>query len=342
MEELLSQAREVLERAKEFLRIIGGEVRGDVKSASRKYQMMQPKVVVAEEILRCYQELQELEEMECLGMPEVRVEREKVEGEFERAAKKLHDLNTVSPTHNQHLVTMEIKPGTGGDEAALFASDLFTMYCNYANFKGWKYTVSRLQLSTKEGIKEVIINFHTHAATPILQSEAGVHRVQRVPRTESMNRIHTSTAIIWILPQIPNPQIQIDKKDLEIQRCRSSGPGGQSVNTSDSAITILHIPTGIRVSQQDERSQRQNQEKALAILKQRLLIREQKAQLEKLNSQRTSQAVNGARVDKIRTYHFPQNRVTDHRCQVSSYVLKEILQGQERFDEFLGRVREKL
>lgn len=341
VENLLNQSRKICNQAEEFLAILSspGDNR-DINTASQEYQLIAPQVRFAEYILRYDQDLKDLELMKLAGLPGAEEEREKTQKKFNEALLALYELSNQRET-DRHFVTVEIKPGVGGDEAALFAGDLFGMYCNYADFKGWKYTVSRLQIGETEGIKEAIIDFDSYEATSIMQLEAGVHRVQRIPQTESMGRVHTSTAVICVLPRISNPQINIDKKDLEIQRCRSSGPGGQSVNTSDSAITILHIPTGIRVSQQDERSQRQNQEKAMATLKQRLLLRQQTELADKLNAQRSAQSAGGDRADKIRTYHFPQNRITDHRYQISAYNLKDVLQGQERLEEFLIQIQQK-
>ena len=338
---LLNQARKIRDKGHHLLSILSNSTdNGEINLASQEYQLIEPQFKLAEQILQYSADLNDLEIMANEGIEGVEEERQNITELLNKSLSSLYEINNPTKANN-YLVTVEIKPGVGGDEAALFAGDLYQMYRNYADFKGWKYKVGRLQVSEKEGIKEAIIDFDTFEATRIFQLEAGVHRVQRVPVTEAMGRIHTSTAVVCVLPRIENPNIVLDKKDLDIQRCRSSGPGGQSVNTSDSAITIVHLPTGIRVSQQDERSQHQNQEKALAVLKQRLLMRQQVELANKLNAERSAQTGGGDRADKIRTYHFPQNRVTDHRYQVSVHNLEGILQGQERFEEFINQLQEK-
>jgi peptide chain release factor 1 len=339
IENILLQCRKLVTEARELLDCLNNPDDGmDIAAISQKYQLIQARVVVAERVVQYATELDELGSI--IDMPGVEEECIKVRSALEAAAHEFYD-RFCQESVEQSLVTMEIKPGVGGDEAALFAGDLFGMYCRYADFKGWKYQVVRLQIEDSGGVKEAVIDFDSHEATPSLQLEAGVHRVQRVPATEAMGRIHTSTAVVCVLPRIQRCEIEIDKKDLEIQYCRASGPGGQSVNKSDSAVNILHIPTGIRVSQQDERSQKQNQDKAIAVLKERLMLRQQKELADKLNKERTSQSAGGDRADKMRTYHFPQNRITDHRYQVSVYALEEMLGGGQKLDAFFKQLAEK-
>lgn len=232
---------------------------------------------------------------------------------------------------------MEIRAGTGGDEACLFAGDLFKMYIKYAELNGLSYEILSSHPQEIGGFKEVIIQFSGENAYGKLKFEAGVHRVQRVPLTEASGRIHTSAASIAVLPEAEDVDIQIDPKDLKIDVYRSSGPGGQSVNTTDSAVRVTHIPTGIVVTCQDEKSQHKNKAKALKVLKARLYDRKLEEEQQKEAATRRSMVSTGDRSAKIRTFNFPQNRVTDHRIGFSSYHLDEILNG--RIDEFIEQLQ---
>jgi peptide chain release factor 1 len=229
-------------------------------------------------------------------------------------------------------VIIEIRAGAGGDEAALFAGDLYRMLMRYAEKKG--YEVEELSKSESEsgGFKEIIFEVRGHGAYSTFKYEGGVHRVQRVPVTESQGRIHTSTATVAVLPEAEDVEVQIDPNDLRIDIFRSSGPGGQSVNTTDSAVRITHLPTGLVVSCQDEKSQLQNKEQALRILRARLYEMAQAEQDKELAAQRRSMVGTGDRAQKIRTYNFPQNRVTDGRIGLTSHRLAAILEGD--LDEF--------
>jgi len=229
-------------------------------------------------------------------------------------------------------VIIEIRAGAGGDEAALFAGDLFRMLMRYAEKKG--YEVEELSKSESEsgGFKEVIFEVRGHGAYSTFKYEGGVHRVQRVPVTESQGRIHTSTATVAVLPEAEDVEVQIDPNDLRIDIFRSSGPGGQSVNTTDSAVRITHLPTGLVVSCQDEKSQLQNKEQALRILRARLYEIAQAEQDKELAAQRRSMVGTGDRAQKIRTYNYPQNRVTDGRIGLTSHRLAAVLEGD--LDEF--------
>jgi peptide chain release factor 1 len=229
-------------------------------------------------------------------------------------------------------VIIEIRAGTGGDEAALFAGDLYRMLSRYAEKKGYTPEVLSTSESESGGFKEIIFEVRGSGAYSTFKFEGGVHRVQRVPVTESQGRIHTSTATVAVLPEAEDVEVHIDPNDLRIDIFRSSGPGGQSVNTTDSAVRITHLPTGLVVSCQDEKSQLQNKEQALRILRARLFDMAQAEQDEKLAARRRSMVGTGDRSQKIRTYNYPQNRVTDGRIGLTSHRLTAILEGD--LDEF--------
>jgi peptide chain release factor 1 len=227
-------------------------------------------------------------------------------------------------------VIVEIRAGTGGDEAALFAGDLFKMLNRYAEELGFAIEVLSQSASDSGGFKEVTFEVKGEGAYSVFKFEGGTHRVQRVPETESQGRIHTSTATIAVLPEVEEVEVEIDQNDLQIDVYRSSGPGGQSVNTTDSAVRITHKPTGVVVSMQDEKSQLQNRERAMRVLRARLYERELAEQQARVASERKAQVGSGERSEKIRTYNFPQGRVTDHRIKHTSHNLEGVLAGQLR------------
>jgi peptide chain release factor 1 len=234
-------------------------------------------------------------------------------------------------------VIVEIRGGTGGDEAALFAGDLFKMLSRYAEELGFSIEVLSQSGSEAGGFKEVTFEVKGDGAYSVFKFEGGTHRVQRVPETESQGRIHTSTATIAVLPEAEEVEVEIDQNDLQIDVYRSSGPGGQSVNTTDSAVRITHKPTGVVISMQDEKSQLQNRERAMRVLRARLYERELAEQQAKVASERKAQVGSGERSEKIRTYNFPQGRVTDHRIKHTSHNLEGVLAGQLReFTDALG------
>ena len=222
---------------------------------------------------------------------------------------------------------LEIRAGTGGDEASLFAADLFSMYQKFADINNWKFEILSISETGLKGIKEVICNISGYNVFSKLKFESGVHRVQRVPSTESSGRVHTSAATVAVLPEAEEVDINIEDKDLRIDVFRSSGPGGQSVNTTDSAVRITHLPSGIVVSQQDEKSQHKNKAKALKILRSRILDNEIQENNKQRSLERKSQVGSGDRSERIRTYNFPQGRVSDHRINLTLYNLAEVLEG---------------
>ncbi len=235
---------------------------------------------------------------------------------------------------DERAAMLEIRAGTGGDEAALFAGDLFRMYQRYADAHGWRVELISASAAELGGYKEVVASVEGKGVFAQLKFESGVHRVQRVPATEAGGRIHTSAATVAVLPEAEDVDVKIDDKDLRIDIYRSSGPGGQSVNTTDSAVRIVHIPTGLTVIQQDEKSQHKNKAKAMKVLRTRLY----EAERERLHAERAgarkSMVGSGDRSERIRTYNFPQGRVTDHRINLTLHRLPEILQGE--MDELIG------
>jgi peptide chain release factor 1 len=240
---------------------------------------------------------------------------------------ELKVLMVPKDPNDERNVVLEIRAGTGGDEAALFASELFRMYSRYAERQGWRLEVMSSSDTGIGGLKEVIATIEGRGAYSKLKYESGVHRVQRVPATEASGRLHTSTATVAVLPEANEVDVQLNDKDLRIDTFCSSGPGGQSVNTTYSAVRITHIPTGLVVSQQDEKSQVKNRAKAKKILLSRLYEMELRKQHDAIAKDRKSQVGTGERSEKIRTYHFKENRVTDHRVNFTLYRLTDVLNG---------------
>ena len=235
---------------------------------------------------------------------------------------------------DERAAMLEIRAGTGGDEAALFAGDLLRMYQRYAEGRGWRFEIISASASEMGGFKEVIASVSGQGVFARMKFESGVHRVQRVPVTESGGRIHTSAATVAVLPEAEEVDVQIEDKDLRIDVYRSSGPGGQSVNTTDSAVRITHLPTGLVVIQQDEKSQHKNKAKALKVLRTRLYEMERVRLASARAGARKSMVGSGDRSERIRTYNFPQGRVTDHRINLTLHRLPEILEGQ--LDDLIG------
>jgi peptide chain release factor 1 len=261
---------------------------------------------------------------------------ERLEPLIERAERELRDLLLPRDPLDDRDTILEIRAGTGGDEAALFAADLLRMYLRYAERKGWKTEVIGISEGNLGGVREAIVKVSGERAYGRLRHESGVHRVQRVPITEAQGRIHTSAATVAVLPEAEEVDVRIDEKDLRIDVFRSSGPGGQSVNTTDSAVRITHLPTGLVVQCQDQKSQLQNKMRALEILRARLLDRMIAEQEAARARERRAMVGTGDRSAKIRTYNFPQNRVTDHRIGFTVYRLQEILDGD--LDEIIDRL----
>ena len=284
------------------------------------------------------------EARELVPSAETAEEREFFAQEAQEAEQKVEELTEKirtelidrDPNDNKDVI-LEIRAGAGGDEAALFAGELYEMYTRYADRLGFKHRILHSNPAEVGGYKEVIVEIEGDRAYSMFKHEGGTHRVQRVPKTESQGRIHTSTATVAVLPEAEGVEIEINPADLEIDVYRSSGPGGQSVNTTDSAVRITHKPTGLVVTCQNEKSQLQNKEQALRILRSRLLEREMRERREQEGAMRLSQVGTGDRSAKIRTYNFPQGRITDHRVGLTSHNLEAVLNGElEEFTQVLA------
>ncbi|PWG02267.1 peptide chain release factor 1 [Sphingosinicella humi] len=303
---------------------------------SKDYAEIEPAAAAAGEVRRLRDELEALTgladdpEMRELAAEEAETIRKRLpEAERELALKLL-----PRDAADERPAMLEIRAGTGGDEAALFAGDLFRMYQRFAEEQGWRVELISANPADVGGYKEVVASVTGQGVFAKLKFESGVHRVQRVPVTESGGRIHTSAATVAVLPEAEEVDVQIDDKDLRIDVYRSSGPGGQSVNTTDSAVRITHLPTGMIVIQQDEKSQHKNKAKALKVLRTRLYEMERERLANERAGARKSMVGSGDRSERIRTYNFPQGRVTDHRINLTLHRLPEILQGQ--MDELVG------
>ncbi len=291
----------------------------EIVNISRKYKEVLSSIKEAEEMLKGEKE----EEMKSFLKGELRENMDKKQ----KLEKRIKILLTPKDPNDRKNVIVEIRAGTGGDEAALFAEVLYRLYTKYAENRKWKYSVLSSNSLGIGGFKEVIFEIEGEGAYGTMKYESGVHRVQRIPATESQGRIHTSTATVAVLPVAEEVEVKIDPADLRIDVFRSSGPGGQSVNTTDSAVRITHIPSGMVVTCQDEKSQLQNKEKALKILRARLMEEEERKQMSEQIEKRRMQIGSGERSERIRTYNYPQGRVTDHRINLTLYKLDEILEG---------------
>lgn len=266
-----------------------------------------------------------------------RTEAESLEREIASLEEQLKIMLMPQDPLDGKNIIIEIRAGTGGDEAALFSCELYRMYCQYADIKAWKVEVLSSSTSEVGGFKEIIFSISGSDVYSHLKYESGVHRVQRVPTTESSGRIHTSAASVVVMPEAEDVNIEINPNDLKIDVYRSSGPGGQSVNTTDSAVRITHIPTGMVVTCQDEKSQFKNKNKALKVLRARLFDKANTEQVNSRSKTRKSMVGSGDRSQKIRTYNFPQNRMTDHRINLTLHKLDSILAGN--LDELIGAIR---
>jgi len=304
----------------------------------REYRELQPAQGLAAEWRTLRDDLEGARELLEEGEDaELRKVVEDAPGRIEELEEEIRLAMVERDPNDAKNVLVEIRAGTGGDEAALFAGDLFKMLTRYAEEGGFATEVLSQSPAEVGGFKEVTIAVKGEGAYSIFKYEGGTHRVQRVPETESQGRIHTSTATVAVLPEAEEVEVEVDQNDLQIDVYRSSGPGGQSVNTTDSAVRITHKPTGIVVSMQDEKSQLQNRDKAMRVLRARLYERELAEQQAKVAAERKAQVGSGERSEKVRTYNFPQGRVTDHRIKLTSHNLEGVLGGElSEFTEALA------
>lgn len=301
---------------------------------SREYSELTPVVKKAKDYMAALQEIEDLEEM--LSAEDTDAEmKELAEIELQEFKEKLPEMEhqvqlmlLPKDVDDDKNAMLEIRAGTGGDEAALFAADLFSMYQKYAVIQGWRFETVSSSSSDAGGFKDVVVSVSGPGVFAKLKYEAGGHRVQRVPDTETQGRIHTSAATVAVMPEVEEIDIKLEDKDLRIDIFRASGPGGQSVNTTDSAVRIVHIPTGITVQQQDEKSQHKNKAKAMKVLMSRVYAAEKEARDAERSADRKDQIGSGDRSARIRTYNFPQGRLTDHRINLTLYKLDNILAGE--------------
>jgi peptide chain release factor 1 len=312
--DIVSRQEEFQRTAKEYAEL------GKMVDLYRRFRRLDAEIRESQELLSS----EEDEEMKRMAREELALlseEKEKVEKDLKAA------LIPKDPNDEKNII-LEIRAGTGGDEAGLFASDLFRMYSKFAEKQSWRLEVLNRHYTGAGGFKEIIAQVEGKSVYRLLKYESGVHRVQRVPVTEAQGRIHTSTVTVAILPEAEEVEVQIDPNEIRIDIFRSSGPGGQSVNTTDSAVRVTHLPTGIVVSCQDEKSQHKNKAKALKILRARLMDKAVQEKADEISEKRRGQVGTGERSERIRTYNFPQGRVTDHRIGLTLYRLEGFLEGE--------------
>ena len=312
--------------------LAGASESREIVRLSKEYAELTPVVEAISELRRAEAEARDLESLMADGDEDVREMAGQELREFKERVPRLENelrlLLLPKDEADERNAILEVRAGTGGAEAALFAADLYRMYQRYAEVRGWKFEPMHTSEIGIGGFKEAIASVSGKGVFARLKFESGVHRVQRVPATESSGRIHTSAATVAVMPEAEEVDIQVEEKDLRIDVFRASGPGGQSVNTTDSAVRITHIPTGIVVSQQDEKSQHKNRAKAMRVLRARLFEHERQLRDAERAAVRKSQVGSGDRSERIRTYNFPQGRVTDHRVNLTLYKLERVMDGE--------------
>jgi peptide chain release factor 1 len=328
LNELMSDHK-IIQQQAEFQKL--AKEQSEISQIVKEYQEWKKNARQLEENQKILEEEQD-EELVHMAQEEV----ETLKQEKEKHEVQLKVLLLPKDPRDAKNVIMEIRAGTGGDEAGLFCADLFRMYSRYAENMKWKVEIMNSNETGVGGLKEVIFNIQGKGVFSKLKYEAGTHRVQRVPTTETQGRIHTSAVTVAILPEAEDVDIQINPSDLKVDVYRSSGPGGQSVNTTDSAVRLTHVPSGIVVICQDEKSQHKNKDKAMKVLRSRLYDEEQRKQQEQLSADRKQQIGSGDRSERIRTYNFPQERVTDHRIGLTLHKLSQIMEGD--LNELLEKV----
>ncbi|MBE9536154.1 MAG: peptide chain release factor 1 [Proteobacteria bacterium] len=332
---MFKKLEEVEARFEELSRILSDpEVLADqsqFQKYAREHGEISPLVTAYRSYVEVSRELEDNKELLSDPDPEMkemaREEIKSLSAEKEKLEVELQQLLIPKDPRDDKNVIMEIRAGTGGEEAALFAADLFRAYSRYAERQGWKISLIDESLADAGGFKEVIVSISGNKVFSRMKHESGVHRVQRVPKTETQGRIHTSAVTVAILPEAEEVDVEINPSEIRVDVFRSSGCGGQSVNTTDSAVRITHIPTGIIASCQDEKSQHKNRAKALVVLRSRILAKKVEAHDAEISKDRKSQVGSGDRSEKIRTYNFPQSRVTDHRVGLTLHKLDQIMDG---------------
>jgi peptide chain release factor 1 len=341
-----ARLRQALEQAEEVARALAdpsvGKDPDKLRSLGREHTRLAPVVRLADRLTRLQDELEQaqglaVEDPDPELMALVKADLDRLPAEISQLTAELHELLLPRDPHDDRDAIIEIRAGTGGDEAALFAADLYRMYQRYSERHGLAWEPISLSGGLLGGIKEAIVAVRGSEAYGLLRRESGVHRVQRVPATETQGRIHTSAATVAVLPEAEEVDVKIEPQDLKIDVFRSSGPGGQSVNTTDSAVRITHLPTGLVVSQQDQKSQLQNKIKAMEVLRARLLDRMLAEQESVRSRDRRAMVGTGDRSAKIRTYNFPQSRITDHRINLSVHNLSDVLNGH--LDDMVDALR---
>ena len=308
------------------------DITNDIKKMtelSKEQSSLEPLYQTASRYIKTLDSIDENKEL--LGDDELgelaKEELKELEPLKEQLEEEIKVLLIPKDPNDDKNIYLEIRAGTGGDEAAIFAGDLFRTYLRYADLQGWKTEITSSSESDHHGYKEIIVLIRGEGVYSRLKYESGTHRVQRVPQTETQGRIHTSAVTVAVLPEVDDVEIEINPNDLKIDVMRSSGCGGQSVNTTDSAVRITHLPTGIVVTNQDQKSQHKNKDKAMKVLKARLYDMQMQEQMEKEGADRKAQVGSGDRSGRIRTYNYPQNRITDHRIGLTLYRLEEITSG---------------
>jgi peptide chain release factor 1 len=336
--------QQLLRRHAELRDALSGSGLGGVEFAklSKEYSELNPIVEEVDALGRARKELASLAEMaRSAEDPELKALAEE---ELQSLRERLPDLEgkvklclLPKDADDERNAILEVRAGTGGEEAALFAAELFRMYQRYAVVRGWRFEILDLSETGLGGVKEASASITGRDVFARLKFESGVHRVQRVPETEAGGRIHTSAATVAVLPEAEEVDVKIDERDLRIDVFRASGPGGQSVNTTDSAVRITHLPTGLVVIQQDEKSQHKNKARAMKVLRSRLYEMERQARDSARAAERKSQVGSGDRSERIRTYNFPQGRVTDHRINLTLYKIDKVMSG-EALDEIIDAI----